>query len=44
MKTIATNKAVLIIKLMATLCHQPQKKLYSYLETPRFFTNTKTES
>ena len=48
MKAIATIKAVMIIKLIVLRRHQPQKKLFSYLETAwskikRFFTNTKTE-
>ena len=33
MKTIATIKAVMIIKLLVLRFHQPQKKLFSYLET-----------
>ena len=33
MKTITTIKVVMIIKLIALRRHQPQKKLFSYLET-----------
>ena len=44
MKTITTIKVVMIIKLIALRRHQPQMKLFSYLETAkkikRFFTNT----
>ena len=44
MKTITTRKVVMIIKLIALRRHQPQNKLFSYLETTkkikRFFTNT----
>ena len=32
-KTITTIKVVMIIKLIALRRHQPQKKLFSYLET-----------
>ena len=32
MKKITTIKAARIIKLIALRCHQPQKKLFSYLE------------
>ena len=33
MKTITAIKVVMIIKLIALRRHQPQKKLFSYLET-----------
>ena len=32
MKTITTIKVVMVIKLIALRRHQPQKKLFSYLE------------
>ena len=33
MKRITTKEVVMIIKLIALRRHQPQKKLFSYLET-----------
>ena len=33
MKTVTKIKVVMIIKLIALRRHQPQKKLFSYLET-----------